>query len=64
MCYCEQAICSICWELKIVDRKYYRYAIECECCWWWKHFEIVRYCKDCEPKPPTSIKANVIPLPS
>lgn len=43
--------CDICHKKTQVFRKYYYYDIDCECCGK-KHFEIIRYCKDCKPEPP------------
>lgn len=54
----EVSTCDICKKEAVVSRKYYHYPIECECCNG-PHFEIVRNCKDCEPKPPNKIVAVV-----
>jgi hypothetical protein len=57
--------CSCCGKGAIVQRKYYHYNIKCDCCGGGKHFEIVRYCKDCTPKPPFRIRIvleNLTPI--
>ena len=58
----EVDYCDICHEKKQVSRKYYHYNLNCQCCGGQYHFEIVRYCKDCEPKPPKYISAEVSPI--
>lgn len=57
---CEIAKCTFCGIATEVVRKYYHYNMDCECCSGDKHFEIVRYCKDCTPHPPYKITACVI----
>lgn len=52
--------CDICHKKTQVQRKYYHYNVACECCGT-NHFEIVRYCKDCVPRPPHRISAIVLP---
>ena len=52
--------CDICHKKTQVSRKYYHYNIACECCGS-THFEIVRYCKNCTPRPPYRISAIVEP---
>ena len=52
--------CDICHKNTQVNRKYYHYHINCDCCGG-DHFEIVRYCKDCTPKPPKYITVNIEP---
>lgn len=54
--------CDICHQKKQIQRKYYYYPVNCECCGGTTHFEYVRYCKDCEPKPPHRISAIVKPI--
>lgn len=48
----EIDFCDFCHEKKQVERKYYYYPFDCECCGGQYHFQYVRHCKDCEPKPP------------
>ena len=48
----EMDYCDVCHQYKQVQRKYYHYPLNCECCGGQYHFEIVKYCNDCEPKPP------------
>ena len=50
--------CSCCGKVKQVSRKYYYYPVGCDCCSD-THFEIVRYCDDCTPKPPTEIRITL-----
>jgi len=59
----EESKCDICGEVSHVSRKYYYYDIKCECCNGYNdnHFEIVRYCIYCEPKPPQTVKAWIKP---
>ena len=56
--------CDICGMETQLSRKYYRYDIKCTCCNSENdpHFEIVKYCHNCEPRPPRSIKAWVKPM--
>ena len=56
--------CDICGVEGILSRKYYRYPIKCDCCNSKNdpHFEIVRYCKNCEPKPPRRVSVVMNPL--
>lgn len=60
----ETGVCDVCGEYKQINRKYYHYPINCECCGGQYHFEIVRYCKDCIPVPPRRISAIVKPIGS
>ena len=50
----EMAQCDMCEKTTTVARKYYYYDIKCDCCNTKDkpHFEIVRHCVKCEPKPP------------
>ena len=47
----EWGTCEYCKTEGPVDRTYFRYDIDCECCNN-KHFEIVWHCIKCEPKDP------------
>lgn len=47
----EIGICNICGQHTQVSRRYYHYDVKCNCCNG-KHFEIVKYCEECEPNPP------------
>ena len=58
----ENATCDICGEYRQVNRKYYYYPINCECCDGTTHFEIVRYCKNCTPVPPRWITMIAKPI--
>ena len=53
--------CDICHKKKQVQRKYYYYDINCECCGDPQHFELVKHCADCEPYPRYWITAIVAP---
>ena len=55
--------CDICQFVYPVQRKYYRYPVICECCNGKDdhHFEIVRYCDECEPLPPKRISVVIKP---
>lgn len=59
----EHDTCDICWTEGPVSRKYYHYDIKCSCCnnQTDDHFEIVKYCKNCKPKPPDEITVMVDP---
>jgi len=54
----EAATCDICHEPDVVvSRQYYYYNIACTCCNGPNdpHFEIVKYCSKCTPRPPRKI---------
>ena len=55
--------CDMCNNQAPLSRKYYIYDIKCECCDGKDddHFEIVRYCSECEPKPPKTVKVVITP---
>ena len=57
----EFSKCDICGQDAHVDRKYYYYDVKCECCNSKDspHFEIVRHCANCEPKPPRRISLSL-----
>ncbi len=61
----ESGTCDICkTECHSLARKYYKYDVDCECCGGAAkdyHFEIVKHCFNCEPKPPKKITASMIP---
>lgn len=54
--------CDMCHQKKEVERTYYYYPIDCECCGGKYHFEIIKHCRECEPRPPKWIRAQVIPI--
>ncbi len=60
----EYGNCDICNIQAPLTRRYYRYDIKCDCCNGSKddHFEIVRYCLDCKPKPPRRISVVMKPI--
>lgn len=58
----EVDYCDFCHQKTQIERKYYHYPINCECCGGQYHFEYVRYCKDCKPRPPKRISAIVEPI--
>lgn len=48
----ELGACEICEKQSVpITRRYYHYDIDCDCCGD-QHFEYVRHCEDCRPKPP------------
>ena len=47
----EWGTCEYCEKEGPLDRTYFRYDINCECCNN-NHFEIVWHCYTCEPKDP------------
>ena len=58
----EFGTCDMCKKgAMAVSRMYYHYDIKCNCCNGKNdnHFEIVRYCSECTPKPPLNINAYV-----
>ena len=57
----EFGVCDMCNDHAEVQRKYYHYDIKCEC-HSPDHFEIVYYCKDCEPEPPKKTTITIKPL--
>ena len=60
----EVGLCDMCYAQNVeVLRHYYHYDIDCECCGGDDHFEYIRYCDKCQPKPPRWIKAIVRPKP-
>lgn len=60
----EDGYCDICHKKGQITRDYYYYDINCECCGGDLHFEIVRHCQNCKPKPPKRISAIVKPIES
>lgn len=50
--------CGVCKEDKPLQRKYYRYNIDCECCGN-EHFEYVAHCKDCTPVEPVTTRVTI-----
>ena len=57
----EVGYCDICHKQAQVQRKYYHYDVNCECCGN-NHFEIVKYCENCKPKPPHRISVIMTPI--
>ena len=58
----EVDYCDICHKKKQIKRKYYYYDVNCDCCGSPRgHFEIVRYCDECTPKPPKRINIMMEP---
>lgn len=57
----EFGTCDVCHQDKNLNRKYYRYNIQCDCCNSKKdnHFEIVRHCNTCVPAPPINVLVNM-----
>lgn len=51
--------CPVCGEEKPLNRKYFNYKLDCDCCGGSAkdyHFEIAWHCNDCEPIEPATIK--------
>jgi len=44
--------CDCCGKEFTLVRKYYYYNIECDCCVGVRHFQCVKHCSKCIPKPP------------
>ena len=59
----EYGKCDICGKDSVLSRKEYYYDIDCECCMTAgkRHFEIVRFCSNCKPKPPRRIEVTIRP---
>lgn len=59
----EYGKCDMCGKESTLNRKYYHYDIDCECCMSpdKRHFQIVRYCESCTPKPPHRISVSMRP---
>jgi hypothetical protein len=60
----ELGVCDICKTEANVSRTYYYYDIKCDCCNTKDdpHFEVVRTCIDCDPKPPLSLRVIMEPI--
>lgn len=60
----EYGNCDLCNVYASLSRRYYRYDIKCDCCNKKEdnHFEIVRHCELCEPKPPKKVVVYLKPL--
>lgn len=54
----EFGTCKVCKQEKPLQRKYYRYNIDCDCCNN-EHFEYVAHCKDCTPVEPAVTKVHI-----
>lgn len=48
--------CDCCGKKTTLSRKYFNYSIKCDCCNGDEHFQIVRHCENCIPKPPENVK--------
>lgn len=58
----EQGTCDVCGKKDVqLGRMYFHYDVNCSCCSGDDHFELVRHCKFCTPKPPKKITAYVSP---
>ena len=57
----EVGLCDVCGEHHTLQRKYYHYGIKCDC-HSPDHFEIVRHCTFCIPKPPQTITIHRTPI--
>jgi len=54
----EVGKCDVCGKEAQLSRQYYHYDIKCEC-HSPDHFEIVRHCENCTPKPPETTKVSL-----
>ena len=57
----EFGICDVCGKEGILRRKYYYYDLYCDC-HIGEHFELVKYCGECKPKPPLQTVVEVKPI--
>lgn len=57
----EYGVCDVCGCQDQLERTYYYYGIKCDC-HSPEHFEIMRTCPRCEPKPPKRTKVEIRPL--
>lgn len=57
----EYGQCMYCQKIGNVQRAYYHYDVECGCCGD-KHFEYIKHCDDCIPRPPVKISAYVVSI--
>lgn len=48
---CEYGKCEICGKETSLSRTYFKYGFKCDC-HFPTHFDMVRHCADCTPKPP------------
>ena len=55
----EEGRCGTCREIKQLNRKYFHYDVDCECCSGKHHFVIVRHCNVCKPREPESITVTL-----
>ena len=60
----EYGTCDQCNAEAPVTRTYFHYDIKCDCCNSKNdyHFEIVRTCQNCDPKPPKSLRVFMEPM--
>lgn len=60
----ETGTCFNCKSEGQILRKYYYYLIPCDCCNSKNdnHFEIVKHCITCKPKPPVRISLIIDPI--
>lgn len=59
----EVGYCDICHKKMNLNRKYYYYGLECQCCGSkYGHFEIIKYCNNCTPEPPKWITVDMQPI--
>jgi hypothetical protein len=57
----EHGKCDVCGKERGLNRVTYHYGIKCEC-HSPDHFEIVRHCSDCKPKPPRKTWVTMAPI--
>jgi len=61
MCEIESGICEICGNEGPLLRTYFYYGIKCDC-HSPEHFELIRHCQDCVPKPPNMTTVYMKPV--
>lgn len=55
----EEGSCSVCGEYGAVQRRYFHYDVDCDCCNGSQHFKFLYHCSDCVPKAPTKIRITI-----
>ena len=56
----EYGKCEVCVKETTLERTYFHYDIKCDC-HSPNHFELVRHCGDCKPKPPEKTTVYIKP---
>lgn len=58
----EYGRCDCCGKDAPLQRQYFHYNINCDCCNGDTHFEIVWYCSKCTPIPKNRITVTIKPI--